>query len=161
VLGDRLQVLLLADVPRGDDLPERRTEGAVLEEVDERGGRVLLQDPDGRREVVLLRDEAALDQAAELGKEAGRERGPLGVSRDRNLVPARGDRDAEGLFEEPQIFVVDTEERAEPGFREGERDGVGSDLARLLRPYSTGRETGKSMGGRRCRPRTPLTSRGS
>jgi hypothetical protein len=27
---------------------------------------------------------------------------------------------------------VNTEERAEPGFRERERDGIGSDLARLL-----------------------------
>jgi hypothetical protein len=112
---------------------------------------------------VLLRDEATLDQAAELGEEARRERGPLGVSRDRNLAPARGDRDAEGLFEEPQVFVVDTEERAEPVFREGERDGVGSDLARLLFSDSTDREERKQWPGgfglpgpfRRQPPRRP------
>jgi len=94
---------------------------------------------------VLLRDKAALDQLSELGEKAGRRGGRLGVPGDEDLGAARRDGDAEGLFEEPEIFVVDTEERAEPGFREGQRDGVGSDLACLL-PSIVRTRTGKSMG---------------
>jgi hypothetical protein len=59
--------------------------------------------------------------------------GPLGISGDRNFAPARGDLDAERVLEKPQVFVVDTEERAEPGLGEGERDGVGSDVSARLR----------------------------
>jgi len=55
---------------------------------------------------------------------------PLGVPRDGHLAPARGDLDAERVLEKPQVFVVDTEERAEPGLGEGERNGVGSDVVR-------------------------------
>jgi hypothetical protein len=127
VLEDRLQVLLLAHVPRRDDLAERRPDGAVLEELDERGRRLLLEDADGRLEVGLAGRVAALDELRELREEPRRERRALGIARDGDLPPARGDFDAECSFQKPQVFVVDTEERAEPGLGEGERDGVGSD----------------------------------
>ena len=40
---------------------------------------------------------------------------PSGSPRQRHHAAARRDLDAEGVFEKPQVFVVDTEERAEPG----------------------------------------------
>jgi hypothetical protein len=127
VLEDGLQVLLLAHVPGRYDLAESRSYGAVLEEIDERGRRLLLQDPDGRLEVRLLRGVPALDEPRELREKTRRQRRALRVARDGDLAPARGDLDAEGVLEEPEVFVVNTEERAEPRLGEGERYGVGSD----------------------------------
>ena len=130
VLEDRLQVFLLAHVPRRDDLTERRPDRAILEEVDERRGRLFLQDADRGIQIGLLRLVAALDELREVGQKPRRESRALRVARDRNLSAARGDLDAEGVFEEPKVFVVDTEERAEPGLGKGERNGVGSDVSR-------------------------------
>ncbi|HQQ77046.1 MAG TPA: hypothetical protein PLB01_06795 [Thermoanaerobaculia bacterium] len=133
MLEDGLQVLLLADVARRDDLAERRADGPVLEEVDERRARLLAQDADRGLEVGLLRRVAALDELREVREEAGREGRAVGVAGDGDLAPARGDLDAESVFEKPQVFVVDTEERAEPGLGKGERNGVGSDVSARLR----------------------------
>ncbi len=136
VLEDGLQVLLLAHVPGRHDLPECRSDGAILEEVDERGRGLFLQDADRRLEVGLLRRVAALDELRELREKPRRERRALRVARDGDLAPARGDLDAEGVFEKPKVFVVDTEERAEPRLGEGERYGVGSDVSARLRRRS-------------------------
>jgi len=46
----------------------------------------------------------------------GRALRPLGPAAERDDAAARGDLDAEGVLQEPKVFVVDTEERAEPGF---------------------------------------------
>ena len=60
---------------------------------------------------------------------------PSGSPETETSLP-RGDLDVESVFEKPQVFVVDTEERAEPGLGECERNGVGSDvLARLRRRF--------------------------
>jgi len=133
VLEDGLQVLLLADVARRDDLAEGRADGTVLEEVDERRARLLAQNADRGLEVGLLRDVAALDELREVREEAGGEGRAVGVAGDGDFPPARGDLDAECVFEKPQVFVVDTEERAEPGLGKGERNGVGSDVSARLR----------------------------
>ena len=69
----------------------------------------------------------------EVGEQAGRERRAVGVAGDGDFPPARRDLDAESVFEKPQVFVVDTEERAEPGLGKGERNGVGSDVSARLR----------------------------
>src|ERR1019366_8358343 len=132
VLENRLQILLRADVPRGDVLAKRRPDGAVFEQVDERGGRLFLQDADRRLEVRLFRRVTALDELRKIRKEPRRESRALRVARNGDLAPARGDLDAEGVFEEPKVFVVDTEERAESRLGKGERDGVRSDLVRSL-----------------------------
>jgi hypothetical protein len=133
VLEDRLQVLLLADVPRRDDLAERRADGAVLEEVDERGPGLLAEDADRGFEVGLFRRVPALDELREVREEAGREGRAVRVAADGDFASARGDLDAERVLEKPQVFVVDTEERAEPGLGKGERYGVGSDVSARLR----------------------------
>jgi hypothetical protein len=133
VLEDGLQVFLLAHVPGRHDLPESWSDGAVLEEIDERGRWLFLQNADRRLEVGLLRRVPALDELRELREKPRRERRALRVARDGDLAPARGDLDAEGVFEEPKVFVVDTEERAEPRLGEGERYGVGSDVSARLR----------------------------
>jgi hypothetical protein len=136
VLEDRLQILLLPHVPRRHDLAERRPDGAVLEKLDERGRRLLLQDADRRFEVGLFRRVAALDELREIRQEPRRERGALRVARDGNLAPARGDLDAERVLQQPKVFVVNTEERAEPRLGKGERYGVGSDVSARLREES-------------------------
>jgi hypothetical protein len=133
VLEDGLQVFLLADVARRDDLAERRADRPVLEEVDERRPGLLAQDADRGLEIGFLRRVAALDELREVREEAGREGRAVRVARDGDLAPARGDLDAESVFEKPQVFVVDTEERAEPGLGKGERNGVGSDVSARLR----------------------------
>jgi hypothetical protein len=133
VLEDGLQVLLLAHVPRRDDLAERRADGAVLEEVDERRPGLLAQDADRGLEVGLLRRVAALDELREIREETGREGRAVGIAGNGDLAAARGDLDAERVLEKPQVFVVDTEERAEPGLGKGERNGVGSDVSARLR----------------------------
>jgi hypothetical protein len=133
VLEDGLQVLLLADVARRDDLAERRADRPVLEEVDQRRSRLLAQDADRGLEIGFLRRVAALDELREVREEAGREGRAVRVARDGDFPPARGDLDAESVFEKPQVFVVDTEERAEPGLGKGERNGVGSDVSARLR----------------------------
>ncbi len=46
----------------------------------------------------------------------GRALGSLGAPAQRDDPAPRGDLDAEGVLEEPQVFVVDTEESAQPRF---------------------------------------------
>jgi hypothetical protein len=145
VLEDGLQVLLLTDVARRDDLAEGRADRPVLEEVDERRSRLLAEDPDRGLEIGLLGRVAALDELREVREKPGRVGRPLGVAGDGDLAPARGDLDAESVFEKPQVFVVDTEERAEPGLGKGERNGVGSDVSARLRKDSSNPEKTRSM----------------
>ena len=95
--------------------------------------RLFLQDADRGVQIGLFRLVAALDELRKVRQEPRRERRALGVARDRNLAAARGDLDAEGFLEEPKVFVVDTEERAEPGLGKCERNGVGSDVSARLR----------------------------
>jgi len=52
---------------------------------------------------------------------------------ERHLAPASRDLDTESFFQEPQVFVVNAEESAEPRFGEGEGDGAGSDVSGLPR----------------------------
>jgi hypothetical protein len=152
VLEDGLQVLLLAHVPRRDDLAERGPDRAVLEELDERGLRLFFQDANRGVQIGLLRLVAALDQLREVRQEARGERGAFRVSRDRNLAAARGDLDAEGVFEEPKVFVVDTEERAESRLGKRERDGVRSDLVRSFERKDRGSSDGASRRAVRFSP---------
>jgi hypothetical protein len=133
VVENRLQILLLAHVARGDDLAKRRPDGAVLEELDERRGGLFLQDADRRLEIRLFRGVTALDELRKLREEPRRKSRALRVARNGNLAPTRGDLDAEGIFEEPKVFVVDTEERAESRLGESKRDGVRSDVSARLR----------------------------
>jgi hypothetical protein len=154
VFEDRLQILLLAHVPRRDDLAKRRPDRAILEELDERGGRLFLQDADRGVQIGLLRLVAALDQLRKVRQEPRRERRALRVARDRNLAAARGDLDAEGILEEPKVFVVDTEERAESRLGKRERDGVRSDLVRSFERKDRGSRDGAS---RRVVPISPFS----
>jgi len=118
---DRLRVDALLDVADGDGRLERRAEGAVGEELDERDCRVLFGYADRGRDVAPLQRVAGGEEVGKLGQEAPGGVLPFPFTEDGDLASAGLQADAEGLFDGPQVFVGDSEEGGQPGFRQDDR----------------------------------------
>jgi hypothetical protein len=105
------EVVLLPHVARRDDLAERRTHGPVLEEVHE--------DASGSSRILT-----AATRSCFLGARPFSMRRAKSERRRAASTPSSGpetetsppgrDRDAEGILDEPEVFVVNAEETLRP-----------------------------------------------
>jgi hypothetical protein len=120
VAVDRLHVKALLDVADSDHRLESRAERALGEELRQGGRRVLADDPNGGRHVAAAQGKPSRQQVGKTRQKAAC--GILGrglAPDDRDFAAASLEPDAEGIFDGPQVFVGDSEERSQSGFGQG------------------------------------------
>ena len=120
VAVDRLDVDPLLDVADRDDGLQGRAEGALGEELRQRGRRVLRTTRMAVATSPPLQGVALRPAGPKDPPEGGvRHPGPGPLPDDRDLAAASLEADAEGVFDGPQVFVGDSEERSQSGFGQG------------------------------------------